>query len=104
MTKASVLFGIAIVAGLAGLPGSGIVARQQPPASERWITAWGASQQGLAMNAVSNATVRMIARVTSSGDALRIRLDNTFGGAPLSIGKAYVGQRMQGAAVAPGSN
>ncbi len=56
------------------------------------------------MNAVSNATVRMIARVTVPGDALRIRVDNTFGGAPLSIGKAYVGQRIQGAAVAPGSN
>ena len=56
------------------------------------------------MNAVSNTTVRMIARVTISGDAVRIRLDNTFGGAPLSIGKAYVGQRIQGAALAPGSN
>ena len=107
MTKASVasvFFGIAIVAGLAGLPASGIAARQQPPPSQRWITAWGTSQQGLGMDAVSNATVRMIARVTVSGDALRIRLDNTFGGAPLSIGKAYVGHRIQGAAVAPGSN
>ena len=42
----------------------------------------------------------MIARVTISGDAVRIRLDNTFGTAPLSIGKAYVGQRIQGAALA----
>jgi lysophospholipase L1-like esterase len=104
MTRASLLFGIAIVAVLAVLPGSGIVARQQPPASERWITAWSTSQHGLGMNAVSNITVRMIARVTISGDAVRIRLDNTFGGAPLSIGKAYVGHRIQGAAVAPGSN
>jgi len=104
MPRASVLVRIAIVAGLAVLPGSGIVARQQPPASERWITAWGTSQNGPGMNAVSNTTVRMIARVTISGDAVRIRLDNTFGGAPLSIGKAYVGQRIQGAALAPGSN
>ena len=56
------------------------------------------------MNAVTNTTVRMIARVTIAGDAVRIRLDNTFGTAPLSIGKAYVGQRIQGAALAPGSN
>jgi lysophospholipase L1-like esterase len=56
------------------------------------------------MDAVSNTTVRMIARVTISGQAVRIRLDNTFGASPLSISKAYVGQRIQGAAVAPGSN
>ena len=104
MTRASVFVRIAIVAGLSVLPGSGIVARQQPPASDRWITAWGTSQNELGMNAVSNTTVRMIARVTISGDAVRIRLDNTFGGVPLSIGKAYVGHRIQGAAVAPGSN
>jgi len=104
MTRASLFVGIAIVAGVAALPGSGILARQQPPASDRWITAWSTSQNELGMNAVSNTTVRMIARVTISGDAVRIRLDNTFGGVPLSIGKAYVGQRIQGAALAPGSN
>ena len=104
MTRASWLFRIAIVAGLAALTASGIVARQQAPASERWITAWGTSQNGLGMNAVSNTTVRMIARVTISGDAVRIRLDNTFGAVPLSIGKAYIGLRIQGAALAPGSN
>jgi lysophospholipase L1-like esterase len=104
MTRASVFVRIAIVAGLSAVHGSGIVARQQPPASDRWITAWGNSQNELGVNAVSNTTVRMIARVTISGDAVRIRLDNTFGGVPLSIGKAYVGHRIQGAAVAPGSN
>ena len=57
------LFGIVIVAGLAGFSGSGIAARQQPLASARWITAWGTSQQGLGMNEVSNATVRMTAAI-----------------------------------------
>jgi lysophospholipase L1-like esterase len=42
--------------------------------------------------------------VTASGDAVRIRLDNTFGSEPLVIGRAYVGQRIQGAALAEGSN
>ena len=46
----------------------------------------------------------MIARVTVSGDAVRIRLDNTFGTTPLTVGKAYVGQRIQRAALAAGSN
>jgi hypothetical protein len=46
----------------------------------------------------------MIARATIPGEAVRIRLDNTFGTAPLVIGKASVGQRIQGAALAAGSN
>jgi len=46
----------------------------------------------------------MIARVTIGGDAIRIRLDNTYGTSPLKIGSAYVGHRVQGAALAAGSN
>jgi lysophospholipase L1-like esterase len=42
--------------------------------------------------------------VTIAGEAVRIRLDNTFGTTPLAIGKAYVGQRVQGATLAAGSN
>ncbi|MEP7306282.1 MAG: GDSL-type esterase/lipase family protein [Acidobacteriota bacterium] len=68
------------------------------------VTAWGASQQALADTRITNATVRMIARVTIPGDAVRIRLDNTFGAEPVTIGRAYVGLRIQGAAVAAGSN
>jgi len=93
-----------VVAGLALLLDSGTAAQQPPPASERWVTAWGTSQSGLGTDAMSNTTVRMMARVTVSGQAVRIRVDNTFGTSPLVIGKAYVGYRIQGAAVAPGSN
>src|SRR4029450_6964764 len=35
---------------------------------------------------------------------VRIRIDNTFGTIPLVIGKTFVGQRIQGAALAAGSN
>jgi lysophospholipase L1-like esterase len=104
MRKGPLLFKLAISAGLAVLLGSGIVALQRPTTPAGWITAWGTSQQGLGMNEVTNATVRVIARVTISGESVRIRLDNTFGTAPLSIGKAYVGQRIQGATLAAGSN
>jgi hypothetical protein len=104
MRKGSLLFRLAISTSLAVLLGSGIVALQRPTAQARWITAWGTSQQGLGMNEVTNATVRMIARVTISGESVRIRMDNTLGTAPLSIGKAYVGQRIQGATLAAGSN
>ena len=46
----------------------------------------------------------MIARVTIPGDAVRIRLDNAYGTEPVSIGRAFVGQRVRGAALAAGSN
>jgi lysophospholipase L1-like esterase len=101
------LLKMATVAGVLLLTVSGMRAFQQPPAptpSARWITAWSTSQQTLGTTVVTNATVRMIARVTIPGEAVRIRLDNTFGTSALAIGRAYVGQRIQGAALATGSN
>src|SRR5258708_3509913 len=44
-----------------------------------WTTAWATSQQVLGQTRVSNATLRLIARVTAPGDAIRLRFDNTFG-------------------------
>lgn len=95
--------GMACVAAVTMGVASTVDARQASSAG-RWVTAWGTSQQGLGMNAVTNTTVRMIARVTVSGDAVRVRIDNTFGASPLVVGSAYVGHRIQGAALAPGSN
>jgi lysophospholipase L1-like esterase len=83
---------------------AGPAALQQRSSEARWITAWGSSQQALGTTVITNSTVRMIARVTIGGDAVRIRLANTFGKTPLTIGKAYVGQRVQGAAIVAGSN
>ena len=71
-------------------------------AQTNWVVAWGASQQGLGETKLSNATARMIARVTIPGDSVRIRLDNTFGTAPLVIGRATIAPRVRGAAVAAG--
>ena len=93
-----------IAAGAALLAGSAVAAIQPPPSSARWITAWATSQQALGTATVTQATVRMIARVTIPGEAVRVRIDNTFGTVPLVIGTAYVGQRIQGAALASGSN
>src|SRR3989475_10587527 len=72
--------------------------------NQGWVTAWGASQQGLGEAKITNATVRLIARVTIPGDSVRIRLDNTFGTAPVTFGSVTVGPRIQGAAVAAGLN
>ena len=104
MTRRCLIFMLPINALLAVLFCSGSVAPQERPASRSWITAWGASQQTLGSAMISNATVRMVARVTIPGDAVRIRLDNTFGTEPVTIGKVYVGLRVQGPALASGSN
>jgi lysophospholipase L1-like esterase len=68
------------------------------------VSAWGTSQQGLGQNAVTDATVRLIARVTAGGDAVRIRLDNGYGTEPLRIASASVGHRMRGPGLVPGTN
>ena len=94
------LRGLLVVAFVAGAS----VAGTAQSAGPRWVTAWATSQQDLGPTGVSNASVRMIARVTAAGEAVRIRLDNTYGAEPLEIGAAAVGQRMRGARLAPGSN
>ncbi len=104
MKRAHLFSVVAIFAVLAASFGAGTVAPQGRPSSGNWITAWGASQQALGTTAITNATVRMIARVTIPGDAVRIRLDNTFGTVPVTIGKVYVGPRVQGPAIAAGFN
>ena len=91
---------IAVMVGFGAAPG----ASAQEAEGARWVTAWATSQQALGAATISNATVRMIARVTAGGESVRIRLDNTFGTDPLIIGAAYVGPVMRGAALAPGSN
>ena len=58
-----------------------------------WTTAWGTSQQVLGQTRVSNATLRLIARVTAPGDAIRLRFDNAFGTTPVTFGKVSVGPR-----------
>src|SRR5262245_15119918 len=67
-----------------------------------WVTAWGASQQALGETKISNASARMIARVTIPGSSVRIRLDNTFGTSPLVVGRATIAPRVRGPAVAEG--
>jgi lysophospholipase L1-like esterase len=73
-------------------------------AGRTWVTAWATSQQALGDSRVTNATVRMIGRVTIPGDTVRVRLDNAFGSGAVTIGAAYAGLRVQGAALAQGSS
>ena len=89
---------IAIVVAFASSP----VFAQTGPA---WTTAWGTSQQVLGQARVSNATLRLIARVTAPGDAIRLRFDNTFGTVPVALGKVSAGPRQSAnnpASISPG--
>src|SRR5579862_7351932 len=67
-----------------------------------WVVAWTTSMIGLAQTpggrgatpqpmTLTNATVRMIVRPTIGGNGVRVRIDNTFGTAPLAIGAGSVG-------------
>ena len=86
------------------LNGSFALPAQGQSSDSRWVTSWSTSHQAAGETAMSNATVRMIARPTIAGDAIRIRVDNTFGREPLTIGRAYAGHRVRGALLAKGSN
>ena len=77
-------------------------ASEQGPAPQ-WFTAWSTSQQSLGNTAMTDATVRLMARITAGGDSIRIRLDNTYGTGPLVIGAVTVGVPVRGATLAPGS-
>jgi lysophospholipase L1-like esterase len=87
-----------IALGFAALLSTSSVAAQTP----NWVTAWGTSQQGLSETKISNASLRMIARVTLPGDAVRIRLDNTFGKGPVTFTRVTLGPRVRGPALAVG--
>jgi lysophospholipase L1-like esterase len=95
---------VAIATAISGVLGALAFAHVQNPSSPRWVTAWGSSLQGQGTTSLTDATVRMIARVTIPGEALRIRIDNSFGTKPLSIAHASIGHRTTGAALAAGSN
>jgi lysophospholipase L1-like esterase len=97
MVNKSGLMVLALTAGLAWQAPA--LAQNAGPA---WVTAWATSQQGLGTAKITNATVRLIARVTIPGDSVRVRLDNTFGSAPVTFDKATIGVRVRGATVAEG--
>ena len=82
----------------------GLSAAAQQTADAQWVTAWGTSQQTLGDTSLTDATVRLMTRVTATGESIRIRLDNTYGTAPLVVGAAAVGEPMRGATLAPGSS
>jgi lysophospholipase L1-like esterase len=74
---------------------------------ENWYATWATSQVSApnqVTSRVAGRTVRMTVRISLGGRALRLRLANTFGIAPVSFGDVYVGLSAAGPAVEPGTN
>ncbi len=73
-------------------------------AAQQWVAAWGSSMQSASPEnwTVTNATVRLLARSTISGEQVRVRLENTFGDDPLTIGAASIAFQSNGPALVVG--
>ncbi len=72
--------------------------------AQQWVAAWGSSMQSSGTWTVTNASVRLVARSTIGGDRVRVRLENTFGDEPLTVGAASVAFQSNGAALVVGSS
>ncbi|WP_285617336.1 SGNH/GDSL hydrolase family protein [Actinoallomurus iriomotensis] len=68
-----------------------------------WFTSWAQSQQGLAGTTLNDQSVRMITHLSQGGDALRVRVQNQFGTAPLTVDAVAVAVSGTGAAIVGGS-
>jgi lysophospholipase L1-like esterase len=64
-----------------------------------WFTSWAQSQQQLAATTLDNQSVRMITHLSQGGDALRIRVQNTFGTTPLTVDATTVARSDGGPAL-----
>ena len=79
------------------------------PAGEHWIMTWGAvmapENVGFTeLQCCNNQTVRMFMRVSAGGSAVRLRLSNKKGSAPLFLGQVHVALHDRGSEIVPGSD
>ena len=103
---------------LAALPASGAPAPSTPPtppnaapeapeaaepADEGWHTSWAQSIQRRSGLTFTDRTLRQVSRLTQGGDQIRLRLENTFGTAPMVIDQTTVGLSAGGPDVVAGT-
>lgn len=67
-----------------------------------WRVGWG-SAMAWGYGQIDDATVRDMVTVATGGQAIRFRISNVFGNAPLSIGGATVADSAGGSSVQPGT-
>ena len=66
----------------------------------RWVVSWATSQHTTGPE-LSRQSIRLVTHLTQGGDAVRVRIGNTLGTAPMVVAGATVGHRTTGAAVDP---
>jgi lysophospholipase L1-like esterase len=96
MTRKFLVFTTVFVLAAAGLIGSAPAAVD---GRTSWFTSWAQSQQSLAPVTLADQSVRMVTHLSQGGDAVRIRVQNTFGKTPLTIDRATAGLSGEGAAI-----
>jgi lysophospholipase L1-like esterase len=73
--------------------------------SQHWVATWSASNAAVPDPATfKNQTLREIIHTSVGGQAVRIRLANTFGTQAVTFESVYVGLQNSGASLVPGSN
>ena len=92
-----VILGAAVLVGFR-IGGASAAPREQAAAEcgPTWVTAWGTSPRAVYApdakhGSLDGRTLRLITRVQSDGDGVRIMLSNRYGKDPLTIGAATVG-------------
>ncbi len=74
------------------------------PLPAQWHVAWGSAMAWAPPKiAASNTTVRELATVGIGGTAVRVRISNAMGDAPLDVGAVTVAEDQSGASVVPAS-
>ena len=68
-----------------------------------WVDTWSAAPDS-AGPPLPAQTLRQIVRISIGGSAVRIRLTNLFGTAPVTIGAAHLARHARGSAIQPGSD
>ncbi len=77
----------------------------------QWVESWAASPQfpvdpviGSNTFSLSDQTIRQVVRLSTGGRALRIRLTNEYGTAPVTIGAVHVALASSAGGIVPGSD
>ena len=73
----------------------------EQPVAENWVGSWATGPAGPsgAAKQYSNQTLRLIVHTSVGGNAVRIKISNTFGSDPLLIGAAHIALRAQAASI-----
>lgn len=110
LRRAAVALAAALLPGAALADGS---AAASTPAAPPWVGTWettaqapmGPTWQGpnWSQEGFADHSLRQVVRVSVGGPAVRIKISNVFGQAPLRLTGATVGKAGQGAAVLPGT-